>query len=102
MAGSWWWWGKVWGVHGLQSRENGITGAMPGRSFPCLQLPVAGPVELGATWFHGTIKNPVFDFAVKQGIISAGGAGGGDGGSCRRRFPSWQQQSGTFLRGSLH
>ena len=25
----------------------------------------AGPVELGATWFHGTEGNPVFDCACK-------------------------------------
>jgi len=29
----------------------------------------SGPVELGATWFHGTEGNPVHDYAVK---LSAG------------------------------
>lgn len=49
-----------------------------------MQLPVAGPVELGATWFHGTVNNPVYDFAVAQGIISAG----------KRRSPTCAPQRG--------
>jgi len=42
-------------------------------TFCGLQFPLTVPVELGATWFHGTVNNPVFDFAVAQGIIDASG-----------------------------
>jgi hypothetical protein len=28
-----------------------------------------GKAEFGATWFHGLVNNPVFDLAVKKGII---------------------------------
>jgi hypothetical protein len=33
------------------------------------QLPHSGPVELGATWFHGTRGNPIYDFAVAEGVV---------------------------------
>lgn len=33
------------------------------------QLPHSGPVELGATWFHGTVNNPIYDLAIKKGIV---------------------------------
>ena len=26
-------------------------------------------MEFGATWFHGTVNNPVYDYAVQQGIL---------------------------------
>jgi len=35
-----------------------------------LQLPAAGPAELGATWFHGTEHNPVYDLAVEYGMVA--------------------------------
>lgn len=39
---------------------------MPQNPHPA-QLPHSGPVELGATWFHGTEGNPIYDFAVREG-----------------------------------
>jgi protoporphyrinogen oxidase len=33
----------------------------------------SGPVEMGATWFHGTEGNPVFDYAMN--LISSSGSG---------------------------
>ncbi|GBF89359.1 hypothetical protein Rsub_02237 [Raphidocelis subcapitata] len=56
-------------------------------------LPGSGLVELGATWFHGTKGNPVYDFAASKGVVpppppaptttrqqTAAGGGGGEGG----------------------
>lgn len=34
----------------------------------------SGPVELGATWFHGTEDNPVYEYAMKL-VAASSGAG---------------------------
>ncbi len=35
------------------------------------QFPGCGRVELGATWLHGLAGNPLYDYAVEQGLMSA-------------------------------
>ncbi len=35
------------------------------------RLPGCGRVELGATWLHGLAGNPLYDYAVEQGLMSA-------------------------------
>lgn len=47
----------------------------------------SGPVELGATWFHGTEGNPVYDYAMK--LLSRGA---GSSSSCTAGADAAQQQ----------
>jgi hypothetical protein len=85
-----------------QARPLPALRAPLGAPAPAPQLPLSGPVELGATWFHGTKGNPVYDFAVRQGVVcdpqraaqlgansfsAGGGAEGGAGGAPPRPPP---------------
>ena len=36
-----------------------------------VQFPGCGRVELGATWLHGLAGNPLYDYAVEQGLMSS-------------------------------
>ena len=35
-----------------------------------LQLEGCGKVELGATWFHGIVGNPLYEHAIQLGLMT--------------------------------
>ena len=41
----------------------------PSKSFLSVQLPGVGKAELGATWLHGLDGNPIYETALRHGLM---------------------------------